>query len=219
LLVNASGKLVLKSHDGQCGWGVEVVEAADLQYDQLIAQLEKSGNDLAEEYIVQHPDLMKLSPSGLNTIRIYTQLNSHNEVELLGCRLRISVNSVVDNMAAGNIVAPINDANGLVESAAVYSDITKPDETVHPVTGTPIVGFQVPFWHETVTMIKQAALLHPECRSIGWDIAITTKGPELIEGNHDWCKLVWQLPVKKGLKPILEQHLKELKETKKHLIV
>lgn len=34
-------------------------------------------------------------------------------------------------------------------------------------------------------------------------------GPDLIEGNHDWCKLVWQLPVHKGLKPILEKHLTE----------
>jgi hypothetical protein len=35
------------------------------------------------------------------------------------------------------------------------------------------------------------------------DIAITNRGPELIEGNHDWCKLLWQLPAKKGLKHML----------------
>jgi len=27
-----------------------------------------------------------------------------------------------------------------------------------------------------------------------------------IEGNHDWCKLVWQLPVNKGLKSMLEDN-------------
>jgi hypothetical protein len=41
---------------------------------------------------------------------------------------------------------------------------------------------------------------------------VTEQGPGLIEGNHDWCKLVWQLPVNKGLKPILENHLAEYKK-------
>ena len=72
------------------------------------------------------------------------------------------------------------------------------------------MGFQVPFWSETLELVKAAALVNTDNRSIGWDVAITNDGPELIEGNHDWCKLLWQLPVKKGLKPILEKYKKEL---------
>ena len=49
-------------------------------------------------------------------------------------------------------------------------------------------------------MVETASLLHPENSSIGWDVVITPQGPSLIEGNHDWCKLVWQLPVRRGLK-------------------
>ncbi len=52
-------------------------------------------------------------------------------------------------------------------------------------------------------MVKEASELHPQNRSIGWDIVITPDGPGLIEGNHDWCKLVWQLPVGRGLKTLL----------------
>jgi hypothetical protein len=73
------------------------------------------------------------------------------------------------------------------------------------------VGFQVPFWPELIDMAKKAALHVPENRSIGWDIAVTENGPELIEGNHDWCKLVWQLPVKKGMKSVLEGYLSDHK--------
>ncbi len=211
LFNNPSGKLVLKRHDGQCGLGVKVVKTTELQPKDLLKLLKTTGNNLVEEYIVQHPDLMRLSPSGLNTIRIYTQLNALDEVEILGCRIRISINSVVDNMAAGNIAAPIDDNTGIVTGPGVYSDITKSDTDIHPVTKTQITGFHVPFWAETLEMIKKATMSFKECRSIGWDIAITENGPELIEGNHDWCKLVWQLPVKKGLKPVLERHLKELK--------
>ena len=199
-------KMVLKSSDGQCGEGVEVIELEN-DKNALKEKLNHTKNDLLEEYIVQHDDLMKLSPSGLNTVRIFTQLNKKNEVDILGCRLRITINSAVDNLAAGNIAAPIDEMTGLVTGSGVYSDITKTDEIEHPVTGVKIEGFQVPYWPEVMNMVREAALLHPQNRSIGWDVAITNEGPELLEGNHNWCKLLWQLPVKKGLKPVLEQYI------------
>ena len=136
---------------------------------------------------------------------IFRHFGSKNgEFEILGARLRITINSSIDNLAAGNIAAPIDLQTGLIYSAGVYSDITKEDETIHPITGVKIVNFKIPLWKESLQMVKEAALLHPENRSIGWDIAITNKGPELIEGNHDWCKLLWQLPVKEGLKNLLK---------------
>jgi len=206
LLNNKSNKIVLKSSDGQCGEGIDIINLDKISKEKLIVKLNKTKNDLIEEYIVQHDELMKLSPSGLNTIRIFTQLNKKDEVEILGTRLRITVNSYVDNLAAGNIAAPINEKTGIVEGPAVYSDIAKHDETKHPITGIEIVGFQVPYWSESMQMVKEAALLYPQNRSIGWDVAITNDGPELLEGNHNWCKLLWQLPVKKGLKNKLEQY-------------
>ncbi|KFD40369.1 hypothetical protein AT05_02295 [Schleiferia thermophila str. Yellowstone] len=207
LLANSSGKIVFKFAKGKCGKGVLIRPVKDFTSDSLVHFMEKEGYDLAEEFLIQHPDLQKLSPSAVNTVRIFTQLNERNEVELLGCRLRISVNSHVDNLAAGNIAAPIDESTGVVTGPGVYSDITKPDEYYHPNTGVSIIGFQIPFWKETVELAKKAALKHPQNRSIGWDIVITQNGPGLIEGNHDWCKLLWQLPVKKGMKEILEKYV------------
>lgn len=207
LLSNKNNKLVLKSSDGQCGVGIEILDLNTNHKDWVKQQIINSENDLIEEYIVQHDDLMNLSPPGLNTIRIFTQLNKNDEVDILGCRLRITINSTVDNLAAGNIAAPINKHSGIVEGPGVYSDITKNDEFNHPVTGIKIVGFQIPYWKESLQMVKEAALLHKQNRSIGWDVAITNNGPELLEGNHNWCKLLWQLPVKKGLKKNLKKYL------------
>lgn len=212
LLAKNSGKVVLKVSDGKCGAQVIIVNSSEHTPGSLITLMEKEGYDLAEEYIIQHPDIMKLSPSAVNTVRIFTQLNEKNEVELLGCRLRISINSHVDNLAAGNIAAPIDDETGIITGPGVYSDITKAPETIHPVTGVKITGFQIPFWKETLSRVKNASKEHPENRSIGWDVVITEQGPGLIEGNHDWCKLVWQLPVNKGMKPVLEKHLSLLQK-------
>jgi len=206
LLNHLSGLIVLKDSLGQAGRAVEVKKTAGLTSGVLANYMHSKGYDLAEEYVVQHPDMSNLSPSGLNTVRIITQVDK-GQVDFLGARLRISVNSMVDNMAAGNLAAPIDLSTGIVTGPGVYSDITKTDEQIHPVTGVSIVGFQIPFWPEVCQMARDAALFGTRNRSVGWDIAITGNGPELIEGNHNWCKLLWQLPVKKGLKNELEKYL------------
>lgn len=206
ILSNSSGKLVLKSVDGKCGEEVEIRDSNDFDERSLVKYMDTRGYELAEEFIVQHPEMNRLSPSAVNTVRIFTQLNDRDEVEILGCRLRISVDSHVDNLAAGNLAAPIDEATGKLNGPGVYSDITKAEQEYHPVTNVKIPGFQIPFWDEALEMVKKAAKLHPQNRSIGWDVVITEKGPGLIEGNHDWCKLLWQLPVKKGLKSVLKKY-------------
>lgn len=196
-------KLVFKDATGNCGTSVRIVPSAELNAAGLTGWMRQNDYDMVESFIEQHPALQALSPSGVNTVRIFTLLDRDGNYHVLGCRLRISVDSPVDNMAVGNLAAPVDEATGQVNGPGVYSDITRKPETVHPVTGTPIEGFQLPYWPETLELVKAASLRHPQNRSIGWDVAITPEGPGLIEGNHDWCKLVWQLPVGRGLKPLL----------------
>lgn len=198
-LSHSSEKLVAKGSLGQVGAEVKVLSTKDFTTESLLEFMKQHNLDLLEEYVIQHPDLMKLSPSGLNTLRVFTQIEN-GKVHYLGARLRITINSSVDNMAAGNPAAPVNIDTGIVEGAAVFSDITMMDTSVHPVTGTQIVGFKVPYWKEIKEMLEDAVFVSPENKSVGWDIAITEEGAELIEGNHNWCKLLWQLPAKKGLK-------------------
>lgn len=206
MLENPSGLLVLKGSRGQVGAEVEVIHCNEYTFASLIDYMKSRKYDLVEEYILQHPDLMELSPSGLNTVRVFTQLHD-GVVDFLGARLRVSVNSPVDNMAAGNLAAAVDMKTGVVTGPGVYSDITKQDQTIQPVTGRKITGFIVPFWNDVVALAEKAALLTPENKSVGWDIAVTSNGPELIEGNHNWCKLLWQLPVKRGLKGELEKYV------------
>ncbi|NDC29363.1 MAG: hexapeptide transferase [Bacteroidetes bacterium] len=199
-----SQKLVFKVSNGKCGTSVRIISSAELGRNSFVSYMNKEGFDMVETFISQHPSLNALSPSAVNTVRIFTQLNNCNEVEILGCRQRISINSSVDNLAAGNLAAPIDESTGVITGPGVYSDITKEAVSIHPLTGVSIVGFQVPFWKECVQLATDAALKYKQNRSIGWDIVVTANGPGLIEGNHDWCKLVWQLPVNEGLKSMLK---------------
>lgn len=201
-----SGKIVIKASDGKCGAQVKILNTEGLTREKVISQLKEEKYDMVEEFIIQHSELTRLAPKAVNTVRIFTQLNDRDEVEILGCRQRLSIYSNVDNLAAGNIAAPIDEDTGKIMGPGIYGDISKEAETVHPVSGVEIVGFQVPFWKECLALAKKAALFDKTNRSIGWDIVVTEVGPGLIEGNHDWCKLVWQLPVDTGMKSTLQAH-------------
>jgi hypothetical protein len=209
VLSNASGKIAIKDALGQCGWDVEIKRADELSRTELIGYMRGKGFNMAEEFIVQHPELSRLSDTGLNTVRIITQLNHKDEVAFLGPTLRITVNSPVDNMAVGNIAAPIDIDTGIIRGPGAYQDITKEAESAHPVTGVSLVGFQVPHWEKVKELCRTAALHNTSNRSIAWDVAITRDGPSFVEGNHNWCKLLWQLPAGEGLKPVLDYYLED----------
>ncbi len=196
-------KIVFKQSDGKCGTSVKIIKSEAIEPQELVNFMKLNQFDMVESFIEQHEEMNRLSPSAVNTVRIFTELSEDNKVKILGCRQRISINSHIDNMAAGNIAAPIDEKTGIICGPGVYSDITLEPEKVHPITKVEIVGFQIPFWEECINLAINAAKKHPQNKSIGWDIVVTPSGPGLIEGNHDWCKLVWQLPVNQGLKHLL----------------
>ena len=201
-LAGAGKKVVLKNSTGGAGKQVEVIEMPSNIPESVIKIMEANNFDLAEHYVIQHDALMKLSPSALNTIRIVTQYVEGHVIILLAF-LRISVNSSVDNLSVGhygvNFGASINIETGVICRPGVYLDITKPDVYHHPVTNTPIVGFEIPYWQECKQMVIKAARLVSGNRSVGWDVAVTNEGAVLIEGNHNW-NLLSLSPGKKGYK-------------------
>lgn len=206
VLNNPSGKIVIKDSTGQCGWDVEVVKSENFTLDTLKKYMSTKKFDLAEEFVQQHSQIQSLSSSGLNTVRMITMIDNCGKIDILGARMRISVNSHVDNLASGNIACSINIETGIIDGPGVYSDITKKDVSHHPVSGVQLIGFQIPMWEEILKITEQIALHRPENRGVGWDVAITETGPDFIEGNHNWCKILWQIPVNKGLKSVLSKY-------------
>lgn len=206
-LLNIKGKVVLKQVTGSCGLQVKIFNLEKTSVQEILDYAIKNNFTLAEEYIIQHPDLMKLSPSGLNTLRVVTQINREGNVDILAARIRITNNCEIDNLHAGNLAAAIDLNTGCISLPAVYSDITKSEESVHPSTQVPIVGFKIPYWQEVLESVKLIALHNKENRSVGWDVAITDKGVDFIEGNHDWNQDIFQMPVNQGLRGLLERYM------------
>ena len=79
----------------------------------------------------------------------------------------------------------------------------------HPETGARILGLQLPYLDEVLDLAREAASILPQARCMGWDVALTPSGPVLMEGNHNWCKILWQLPIDQGLRSEVEKMLNE----------
>lgn len=211
-------KVVIKDPSSTGGKGVQifpVYEQSGIFYigesslnDFLEGHFKTNESLYFEDFIEQHEVLNKVSPTGVNTIRVITLINDLGQVEIIGSVFRISVNCNIDNYSAGNLAAEIDKNTGIVvtggirkrSSCDIYHDL-------HPVTNEKILGLKIPYWEETILMVKQAAMVEPRVRSVGWDVAITQHGPVLIEGNSKWNKDTWQIPAGRGKLEMIKQYL------------
>ena len=94
--------------------------------------------------------------------------------------LKIGNNSNVDNFSSGGMYTFVDEEGG------VYVPAIDKEGNIydyHPQTNTKIVGFKVKNYDKIKEFVKELALVTPEVRYVGWDIAVSEKGPVLIEGN------------------------------------
>jgi hypothetical protein len=212
-------KIVFKDPNSTAGKSIRICQITlnnqmlfidETPFDEFIKKhFLKSDSIYFEDFIEQHDAINEISPSGVNTLRIITLINNNMQVEVIGSVFRISVDCPIDNYSAGNLAAEIDPVSGIVITGGIRKrsscDVYHNN---HPSTGKKIKGFEIPFWKETIKMVKEAAIIVPEVRSVGWDVAITNKGPVLIEGNSKWNKDTWQIPAGFGKKHIIENILK-----------
>jgi hypothetical protein len=141
---------------------------------------------LVQERARNHPAMRDLSNGALNTVRMISCLNEHDEPELIGAVLRMAVgdNVTVDNVHAGAIAAGVELAEGRL-GQATYMGVDTALSWVdhHPDTGAQITGRILPMWNELCDLVHRAHSAFDDWVVIGWDVAITAEGPRLVEGN------------------------------------
>lgn len=202
------GSFLVKPRDGTHGDGVEIVRAAEVDdWQTLYDDLTAKGQTLCEEVIVQHPEMSRLWPGSVNTIRLVTILGQDDTVHTVAAYLRVGNGPrPVDNFNSGGMVTPLDPKTGVILAPA--RDKSGFLSEVHPVTGVKFEGFQVPMWEEVLAFIQKAALVVPQVRYVAWDVAVTAQGPTLVEGNqypgHDIYNLPGQNPSKMGILPVLD---------------
>lgn len=197
---------IIKPIDDWEGNGVSLVAFCNQDTKSLYNKF-KSQKVLIEEVVKQHPE-MTFNNRSVNTIRVYS---IYDEVEqrafVIKTTLRAGVgDSIVDNSHAGGCSYEIDVNTGRIISCGWSHTVT--DQLFHPGSDICMLGREIPFWQEAMSMVKRAAEMMPSVKYIGWDVAIGKNGPLLIEGNHDPDLDIMEFVGRSGYLPTIRKHLK-----------
>ena len=172
---------------------------------------------ICEEYIIQHDTMQKFNPYTVNTVRFLSVLvDGKAEVVAANLKSGASADAIVDNVNTGGFGAEVDIPTGIVNAFGMASDFTR--FTHHPVTGVPILGFQVPNWDAAIDLVKQAHNRLPQCLFFAWDIAITPDGADIIEANSSPSDQITQaaarIPKGEKIVPMLKKDIRKQKNPK-----
>ena len=173
---------------------------------------------ILQPWLEPDPALRPIMPSqALGTVRLTTVILKGQPRILYGS-IKLPVGSnIYDNFSGGvtgNLIADVDVESGRLGNAR--GSTTPPTFRLevrerHPDTGATIKGFQLPHWPESLQTVLNGAAAFPELRTVGWDVAITSTGILLLEGNHNWDPAAPQITLQRGIRSEMEALLAEVK--------
>lgn len=176
--------LFVKPLNAYEGKGIQRIQTpTELNHIRNLYDLLSKGDYIIEQEIIQHPDMI-FGNKSINTLRINTVLDRNGNVHFFKPVLRVGVgDAYVDNYNAGGVEYAVDLESGIITMPGYYKG--ELSMIFHPGTSIKMIGYELPMWKEVLWNVEEAAKHIPECRYIGWDVAITSDGIEFIEGNHN----------------------------------
>lgn len=208
--LSSLSQVVVKGSHGCSGKEVRVFnDLTDIK--TTVSEIRKGGYNLLEEKMYNIDTLAVLNPTSLNTCRIVTCHGGGYFKVLFGC-LRIgSKGALIDNATQGGTAARIDIETGKLSSVFKGNAYRLIEGSQ---VGRDEIGLQIPYWKETIEMLREASKLVPEIHLVGWDVAIGPNGPHLIEGNESFDSALlqyWQTPEEAGIKAQFKEALSHIK--------
>jgi len=198
-----------KPTDSRCSLGVAHLQRYDRDTDHLVTKLGRSvpvaefmeqveqfaqGGYLFQTRLEPHPKIAELVGDQLSTVRMFVLVDDEGATLLRASWKIPSGESVADNFwRAGNMLGGIDVETGRIvrvlrRTAGGTAAIDK-----HPKTGADFTDLVFPEWPQLRDVVMQAASAVSSCHFQGWDVALTDRGPVLVELEGD------------GGDPIMEQ--------------
>ncbi|MBQ1352846.1 MAG: hypothetical protein IIY39_02670 [Firmicutes bacterium] len=209
-------RVIYKPAFGSRGKGTEAVSLDPENLKEAFDHITSLPDGVVEEFVKQHPDMNKLTPASVNTIRIVTVSSNEKPVTPDGKKADIAYaavrigggSSIVDNFHSGGVVAAVDLENGVICTDA--ADMKAKTYKTHPATGTVFKGFVIPCFKEAKELVYRMIEEKEVEGYIGWDIAISEDGPVLIEVNTQPGAVLISTPYAaehKGMKPVMEKYM------------
>ena len=144
-----------------------------------------SNGCIHEEMVIQHKDVNKIHAGCINTLRVETYIDQNEEIHILSAFMRFGIGkSFVDNAHAGGFYVGIDLEKGTLKKIGhQYMEYGGAKLTQHPDSKFIFEDFKLPCFQEVRELVVKAVQFMPD-RYIGWDIALSDKGPVIIEANE-----------------------------------
>ncbi len=165
------------------GKNISLCSSADTDPEALFRE-HQDAPYILEALIRQHPALSAVNPSSVNSIR-FVAAKKGDAVRFIGAGLRCGGSGqFVDNFHHGGAAYPIDLEGGFITGPGIT--LTGSDIVRHPTSGHIMPGLVIPHWETLLETVRRAAMLNPRIGYVGWDLAVTEDGIELIEGNINY---------------------------------
>jgi hypothetical protein len=181
------GDLVLRPLGGSGGSGVSAITTLD----QLERHERTRWQFVLTTRLLPAPFTAAVWPHALNTMRVNAHQSRGGGLRILRIfqRFGTAATGVVDNRAAGGVLALVDVATGRLTVA--YCDpkgLERPSGTLttithHPDSGVPITGTAIPDWPDVRRQIDRLLGAFGFLTIAGFDTALTPDGLKLIEVN------------------------------------
>lgn len=175
-------RFIAKQFDGTFGENIHFHPSprSPAEVARLYDALRACKAYVLEECISQHPLIGRVYPGAVNTLRILT-LNEDGATRVaLPSLIRFGLGGREINNPGIEVL--IDHASGrMISDGYCVADFRM--YAAHPDTGVAFKGRIVPFLDEALALVSRAACKVPQLPVIGWDVAITPDGPEIVEAN------------------------------------
>lgn len=180
--VEKNGVVIAKPIGGDMGKGVMKIDSITSEdYKTLLREKEEKAY-IVEQLIGNCEEFAVINPSSLNTVRATTLIERNGTPRILSMILRVGAPGChVDNWGAGGVGYNFDVETGVCNM--VGKDKKNRPYIYHPGSNFKMLGYKLPRYEELKEYVIELTKVYPQARYVGWDVAITPNGFDLVEMN------------------------------------
>lgn len=171
-----------------------------ISVERVVGQILGGNGYILQKRMAPHPDLANQFGPRLWSVRALVLVRPDGPiVHRALVKIATGMNPADNYWRAGNMLGALDSESGRITRVVrgVGADLTVCQS--HPDTSAALVGATVPHWPELRDLVRKAACVLPGIRTQSWDVALTDKGPVLLEVNYGGDLNLAQLAEGKGV--------------------